>query len=335
MPASIDLNSLMTLLPSDKDSLINSIRTYFAIGTGSNGSIKQKTSSGFEFLIAKWFSNVWLVKLVDQTSSDSGFLVRWHGNASSLNGAGSNDTDSIGYFHGYQFMIECTLLTNAHQSSTEFAPATRHYDALVRTSSIDPNNSYIILLSTEFHDDTFFHFKNDQNHKCALWALDQLHLIGEKVQQIRDFKISLTHFNLQELAIQSVKILRDCSSLSEYNSKFEEFIDLWYKSTLKESFLALLAMNSYKYLKDSRQHGRRMMSATEILTALQDMSDLQSYTRAISSSITLNAIRQAIEGYRVAKLMDVSYEFEPLFMPFDYDDVKFAYDSFLAAIHGN
>ena len=331
MPRVNRLEKLMKTLSPDKDTLLKNIRDRFNISGSANNTSKQDVSNGFEYLVSQWFSEIWQVNFIDSSVEGQGSFVKWFGSVSNLSGAKSGDTDTLACFYGYKAIIESTLITNAHQSSKEYAPSVRHFDALVKQGVLG-SDSYIILVSPEIHQDTFSHFKSDHNHQCVLWTVKQLQLIYSKIKEIRAFRVTLTHFRLQELIIQSSRFLKTNNSFADYEAEFESFLKNWLKDTLKENFSVLLTMASYRFLRERYANGHKTIGATEVMTALQENRIFQDYISTIAKVISVSEIKQAIEAYRIAKMIELSYQLEPLFTPFDLDDIEFEYRSFIRAL---
>jgi hypothetical protein len=324
------LKVIQKIIGTDKASLIANIRNHYKL-SGNPEQLKARTSCAFELLISEWLAIVWQVDLYDQTQEGKKLHVKWLGKRLKLSSSGNGTADSMGFFNGYQIVVEFTLETSAHQVSKEFSQSTRHYDQLVDNRTIDKDNSFLILISPEIHQDTFKHFKAD-NYRCILLNQDHLRAITDKIVRMAEYHIPTSHFRLKELLITTARLLERSTRISEYNSAFEDAVNKWYEENLRDAYLEMIAVNSYSFLKDAYNSNRKLVGASEILKALTTIKKLQQFVKEVSKSISADDISSAVTRYHIAKVTELSYEYEPFFTPFNYLDIKFSYISFLNEI---
>lgn len=284
----------------------------------SGSKDKQKKSYAFEYLIGLFFASALNLKYEDVVSSSGAqYWVKWSGDFNSMTPVPNGEADIISKCYGFDFIAECTMTTNAHQASQEFASTIRHYEDLLDSSKIKPE-SYILLIAPNFHKDTFTLFKHsDYNGKISLLSCENLGLISSYLDKYP----FISHLQVKWLLSDMGKALHEATSLSDFTRIVKEKISNWDKDSSTNNYEKIIGVKSFKVLEGLVSNGRKRVGASEVLRKLeQDPSVLPLLN--FGNQQPLDNIERICRTLGLIHSVPVPHSDEPMFDVLEKEDVR-------------
>ena len=286
----------------------------------SGSKDKQKISYAFEYLIGLFFASALNLKYEDVNSTagtQSQYWVKWSGNFNTMTPVPNGEADIISKCYGFDFIVECTMSTSAHQASQEFASTIRHYEDLTKNSKINAE-SYILLIAPNFHRDTFTHFKSSMyNGRISLLSCEDLGLISFYLDKYP----FISHLQVKWLLSDMGKALHDATSLSDFTRAVKEQISKWDKDSSTNNYEKIIGVKSFKILEGLVSNGRKRVGASEVLRKLEQDPSVSSLLN-LGNQQPLDNIERICRTLGLIHSLPVPHSDEPMFDVLEREDVR-------------
>jgi len=269
-------------------------------------------SALFEQLVAEALSHMLYLPFYTSDNDDSQIPHRlvWLGGTTPLCKAPPEGPDAIAHCCNFHFVIEATMKTGSSQWSQEFASSIRHCEEFCSHNGIVPRDTYILLVCTQLHVDTYRSIKNHPRQEYRLIPLD----IGDVVKILGT---SILAFTLRHLEIRGLlHSICDCivgsSSLADFRRSVNDAITQWQKDILRLEKDVFIGVKSYEVM---RKIGRQHIGATEILDRLQKHPVVNQYFKLIGDKVGTDMIADALVSHSFAAKLTATYDDEQVFQP--------------------
>jgi len=257
------------------------------------GQFPCKESTYFEHLITVAFSQGLYLPYYTFNSEDKSVEQRVTWNGSDINGvlskAPARKTDIIAYCCGFYLIVEATRKTGSGQWTAEFGQALRHCRDFVRTERLDPRDVYIVLVTTELHEDTYSSLRHRPPREYKFVPLETE--ILARILETAILAFTMKHMELRTLFNKIPQLLISSSSLADFRNILEEESKTWQKEVLRQEKRAFIGVKSYEAMQ---KIPRAAVAVSEILESLWRHPFVGQYLKIVGEELNGNEIEKIL-----------------------------------------
>lgn len=202
-------------------------------------------SAYFEHLVAEAFSHILHLDLYTASDDDASvpYRVTWRGTLQPIQKAPRGEDARI-FAREYAALLEPTLATGTNQWTREFGPCCEHYDHFIDTSSVEPCDSYVVLITPEVHPRTWESIRQIRFNWILMTVADLATILQTSI-----LAFTVTHSQLRQLFNKLVDCSRRSDSLEEFMTHVNHRVSGWQLSTLNAEKKTFLAVRSYRAMR--------------------------------------------------------------------------------------
>ena len=272
----------------------------------------------FEKLISETFAHIFHTPFfcINNEDATKKYRVTWQGNSTNMIKAPEGGADTIAYCHNFYLTIESTLSELASQCNREFSQSIRHCEDFCNDNNIQTRDAFSLLICKSVHRDTFrairVHPQND--FRIIPLTVSQIQII----LQTSILACTIRHLELRRIFNRISDLIRESSSLDNFNTSADNSIINWQKDVLAYEIGSFLGIKACEAIKNI---GRRGVATGEIFERLIKHPIVGQYYNLLGKKIGMGEIEKYLleKGFacRIGKIQQTN---EMMFELVPYSD---------------